>query len=347
MARNPYTITFGREPAQSIPRLEESEIILRDFTDEAPSQQVYIVTGVRGCGKTVFMTEIANRLKENPDWVVVEVNSQGDILKDLASKLSSDTLLAKIFRSAKINLSFLGLGLEIKGTEPITNMELAVSRMLESLKKKGKRVLVALDEVTNTKEMQIFTSAYQIFIRQDLPIFLLMTGLYENIDDLQNEKGLTFLYRAPKLRLKSLNLRRIAKNYQANLGVQENESFKMAASTRGYAFAFQVLGYCSWENGGDREKTQDDVRQYLDEYVYDKIWSELSAKDHMILYGIALSDTGNVGEIREQIGMDSNTFSTYRSRLIKKGLVESRERGSLTLTLPAFDEYIKENMIEF
>jgi len=344
MTRNPYTITFGREPAQSIPRLEESETILQDFTDEIPSQQVYIVTGVRGCGKTVFMTEIANRLKENPEWVVVEVNSQGDILRDLASKLSSDSVLAKLFRSAKINLSFLGLGVEIQGTAPITNMELAVSRMLESLKKKGKRVLVAIDEVTNSKQMQIFTSAYQIFIRQDLPIFLLMTGLFENIDDLQNEKGLTFLYRAPKLRLKSLNLRRIAKNYEINLGVEEREAFEMAAQTKGYAFAFQVLGYCTWKNQGDRAKTMDDVRQYLDEYVYDKIWSELSGEDQKTLYGIATCPSGQVSEIREKIGMSTNTFSTYRSRLMKKGLVESQRRGNVVLTLPAFDEYICERM---
>jgi len=171
MKRNPYTITFGREPAQSIPRLEESETILRDFTDEVPSQQVYIVTGVRGCGKTVFMTEIANTLKADLDWVVVEVNSQGDM-----------------------------------------------------------------------------------------------------------------------------------------------------------------------------QKTEEDVRQYLEEYVYDKIWSELSREDKRALYGIAVCPSGKVGDIREQIGMSTNTFSTYRNRLIKKGLVEKQERGYVTLILPAFDEYILENM---
>ena len=67
--------------------------------------------------------------------------------------------------------------------------------------KKKKRLLITIDEVTNTKKMRIFASAFQIFVRQDYPIFLLMTGLYENIHELQNEKSLTFLYRAPKLRL--------------------------------------------------------------------------------------------------------------------------------------------------
>ena len=68
--------------------------------------------------------------------------------------------------------------------------------MLESLKKKGKRVLVSIDEVTNTQQIREFASAFQILIRQDLPIFLLMTGLYQNIYEIQNEK--TFCIGHPK-----------------------------------------------------------------------------------------------------------------------------------------------------
>lgn len=58
--------------------------------------------------------------------------------------------------------------------------------------------------------MQAFASAFQIFIRQDLPLYLLMTGLYENINNLQNEDNTTFLYRAPKVELKSLNITTIS-----------------------------------------------------------------------------------------------------------------------------------------
>lgn len=40
-----------------------------------------------------------------------------------------------------------------------------------------------------------------------------MTGLYENIYDLQNEKSLTFLYRAPKIILEPLNYTAIKSHY--------------------------------------------------------------------------------------------------------------------------------------
>ena len=47
--------------------------------------------------------------------------------------------------------------------------------------------------MTNTPSMRIFTSTFQIFVRQELPIFILKTGLFENIDELQNKKNCNIL----------------------------------------------------------------------------------------------------------------------------------------------------------
>ncbi|WP_054653437.1 hypothetical protein [Limosilactobacillus equigenerosi] len=63
---------------------------------------------------------------------------------------------------------------------------------MDLLQHKGYRLLVTIDEVTNSQSMREFTAAFQILVRQEAPIFLLMTGLYENISDLQNEDSLTF-----------------------------------------------------------------------------------------------------------------------------------------------------------
>lgn len=100
--------------------------------------------------------------------------------------------MSEVFREAKINLSFLGLGVEIEGVSPITDLNVAVTRMLEKIKKKHKRVLVTIDEAVCNDTMKEFVSLFQIYMRQDLPVFLLMTGLYENIYELQNEKRLHF-----------------------------------------------------------------------------------------------------------------------------------------------------------
>ena len=261
MSKNPYNMIFGKEPPQVISRIAQSSEIIMSFQEEPPAQQLYMITGVRGCGKTVFMTEIAKELAKE-DWIIVELNSAEDLMQSLAASLGSENKLAKIFQKASINLSLFGIGLEVKESVPISNIQVALIKMLESLKKHGKRVLICIDEVTVTESMKIFAGAFQIFLRKDLPVFLLMTGLYENINNLQNEKNLTFLYRAPKTELKPLNLRIVADNYQQNFNLDLDTADQMAKLTKGYSFAFQVLGYFTWKNGGDYRKAIPDFQLY-------------------------------------------------------------------------------------
>ena len=63
------------------------------------------------------------------------------------------------------------LGLEVSGVAPITDIEVAISRMLQSLKSHDKKLLITIDEVTSNRFMREFAAAYQILIRQDLPVY--------------------------------------------------------------------------------------------------------------------------------------------------------------------------------
>ena len=174
---NPYTLVFGQPPLEMIERKAQADRIISEFCQERPSNYLNLVTGIRGCGKTVFITQIANRLREKKEWIIVNLNPQRDLLVSLAAKLSSDKTLGKIFRDAEINLQAFGFGVGIKGTFPITDIEEALSRMLRSIQKHKKRVLITIDEASNSRDIRIFASAYQIFLREGLPVFLLMTGL--------------------------------------------------------------------------------------------------------------------------------------------------------------------------
>lgn len=338
--KNPFTLTFGKEPGQLIRRSAQSEEVIDAFLDEPRSQQVFMITGIRGSGKTVFMTETSRIIANEKNWIVVELNPEQDLLTSLASKLSSENELARIFQSADINLSLFGFGLKVQGAAPISDIETALQKMLQSLKKKGKNLLITIDEVTNTPQMRTFAASFQIFIRQDLPVCLLMTGLYENISALQNEDSLTFLHRAPKINLGPLNIGTIAEDYQSVLRLSEDESLRMARLTKGYSFAFQVLGYFTWENPNDQQQAISQSRQYLDEYAYVKIWSELSRKDREVLYAIAQTESGKVSEVREKIDMTNNEFSPYRRRLIQRGIIAGDERGYVRFLLPFFDRFV-------
>ena len=346
MMHNPFSLSFGKEPMSYIQRDFQSEEIIQSFSGENPAYQVCMITGVRGAGKTVALSNIANQLRRSSQWLVVDLNPERDLLQMLAAELSNRKELFELFRDARINLSFLGFGLEIDGEPPITDLVVALRRMLEKLSKSGKRVLITIDEVSVTKQMKEFASQFQIYVRENLPVFLLMTGLYENVYELQNEDTLTFLYRAPKVNLKPLSIPLIANKYREIFSLSEDAALSMAKATMGYSFAFQVLGYLCWSRKKSWQELLPEYDTYLQDYVYDKIWSELSKKDKEILGVLSSAPAMKVQEIRERLNMRSNAFTVYRARLLRKGILVSPEYGSLAFSLPRFREFVQRSGAE-
>ena len=339
---NPFTIVFGRKPTEMIERFPQRHEIIENFTSENANQQIYMITGVRGAGKTVIMTSVADYLRNESGWIVVDLNPETDLIHGLAARLSNHAICRKWFQQAKLNLSYLGLGLEIEGVPPITDLETAVLNMIQHIKKHGKRLLITVDEATNTKQMRVFASFFQIMLREDLPVFLLMTGLYENIYELQNSKTLTFLYRAPKIQLQALEMNAIRLRYQSIFQIPEKQAVEMARLSGGYPFAFQLLGYLTWNQGGQYKEVIQEYQQSLYEYVYHKIWTELSPKDRVVLRGIAEAHDSSVKTVKEHLKMSDNEWAPYRQRLIRKGIIDASERGKVRLTLPLFQNFIRD-----
>ena len=236
--QNPFTLTFGKSPLELVERPVQTNEIIEAFTVDPINQQMFIITGVRGLGKTVMMTDISHRLGKKEDWVVIELNPATDLLQGMLSELNSNQVCAGMIKSAKIDLSFLGFGVSIEGAAPITDTETAI---------------IAIP------------------------------------------------------------------------------------------FAFQVLGYLTWNHHGDYNAVRGEYEQYLSVFVYDKIWSELSQKDRMVARGIADVEGGKIKDIREHLHMETNEFNPYRKRLIKKGILSGETRGYVYFTLPLFEEYIMEN----
>ncbi|MBR3318674.1 MAG: hypothetical protein IKG21_12730 [Atopobiaceae bacterium] len=135
--QNPYTPLFGKIPTQIIPRTKQAALIVDSFTDKNPNQKVFVVTGVRGSGKTVFMTDVSQTLSRDEEWVIEELSVEQDLLESLVARLNSRRTPAKVFAEDEIDLSLYGLGLRIQGSQPIANIEVALERMLQALAKKA------------------------------------------------------------------------------------------------------------------------------------------------------------------------------------------------------------------
>ena len=340
---NPFTMDFGREPNEIIPRLRTMDELVTAFTSDKPSQHIAMITGVRGSGKTVFMTSAARAVSDRGNWTAVELSPEQDLLHSLVVKLAEEKTLSRLFQRTQINLSLFGVGLKVDGNSPVSDPEVALERMLESMKKHQRRLLITIDEVVNNQNIRVFASVFQILLRRDLPVFLLMTGLFENIRALQNQKTLTFLYRAPRIALEPLNIGIMADSYQRVFSLPRDQAIQMARQTRGYSFAFQLLGYYTWQHRSDPARVRTLFKQHLSEYVYDKIWSEMTAKEREIAAAMAQVPDGSIKSIRSLLNMETNQFNPYRMQLIRKGIANGNTYGKLTFTLPLFEEYVEEN----
>ena len=342
MNQNPFSLTFGKEPKTIISNSNIYDEIRNGFLSSNPSSTTKLITGVRGSGKTVLLTRLCKYFDSLDDWIVVELNPEIDMLEYLASSIYEKCKFKIKFIKKEFSFSFQGLSISLNGENPVSNVITLLERMFEVLVKKNKKVLICVDDVSNNQNVKIFAQQYQIFIRKEYPLFLLMTGLYENIRNLQNEKSLTFLYRAPSVNVGPLSMINIAESFENIFNTTKEDSITLSKLTNGYAFAYQVLGYVLFEY--DKKKLDDDILKefdrYLREYVYEKVYSDLPDVERKIVNLLSQNDDGNISSIMEQLKMNKENISQYRDRLLKKGLLIKDGWGKLAFALPRFKEFV-------
>ena len=303
--QNPFTTTFSKTPEYTYIHTEKTEEILESFIYDNPSESVYKITGVRGSGKTVILAKVEEELRTNEsryiNWLVFDVNPARDILGQIAAMLVK-----------------AGFGSQDKKT-------------------------TGIDEVSKSEEMVKFASEYGRWLRAGYPVYFVCTGLYENIQELSNVKNLTFFRRAATVKTEPLNMIRMTEMYKSKLDIDSDEAREMAKITKGYAYAFQELGVlCFKKKAGESLKDiLPKLKAELFAYSYEKIWEEMTEMDRFLAGLLTDKEEYKREEVLKLMGEKSGSYSMYRDRLIKRGILNTRQ-GYISLALPYFDEYIKE-----
>ena len=340
---NPFTLAFGKPPVRLINRYEDIDNIITAFDADYTISYTYLIEGVRGGGKTVLMSSVANELKKDDSWIIVNLNSTQDLLYGLAKSLENTVKNIPDFLDKGFNLSVLGVGIGIGGESKEKDSVSVIEDLLSYIKKKNKKLLVTIDEVMHDDNMRVFASQFQIFLREDYPIYVIMTGLYENIYAIQNDPGLTFLLRSPKIRIEPLSLSQITRQYMQIFEIGQGEAKMLADATKGYAFAFQALGLLYWEYRDELSFDEILIKfdDMLDGYVYKKIWEGLSKQDKKIILGLEDDKVVATKDLLKRTGIKANSYSKYRERLINKGVIVTPEHGMVALALPRFRHIIE------
>lgn len=93
---NPFELNFGEKPENYISRHRQSSEIIESFKN-GNSKNVYMITGVRGSGKTVMLSSISNVFEKEKDWIVMELIPSYDMLDQFASALYDSSILHRLF----------------------------------------------------------------------------------------------------------------------------------------------------------------------------------------------------------------------------------------------------------
>lgn len=340
---NPFTLSFGIMPEQFIKRDEIKDKVIRSFAEGENKTNTYILTGARGAGKTVMLNYLKRQFAELDDWIVITVNPETDILESVAAKLYENGSLKRYFVKASFNFSFNGFGFSIEGDKPIKSVETLLEKMLLIVKSHGGKLLVALDEISGDKNVKIFTHTFKNMVNDGLPIYLLATGLPENVYGLQDQKTETFIYWAPKIEIKALSILAIAKSYETILNLSAENAMKCASLTEGYASAYQILGSILYEN--EKKDIDNHILDQFDillaEINYDKLWEDLSATEKKFLFGLYQQKENKASIVIKNSGIDQTYYSIYRKRLVRRGVLTSSTYGYLSFALPRLYLYIK------
>lgn len=351
--QNPFTTTFSKKPENSYVVTEQADEILENFLYETPSESVYKITGVRGSGKTVILAKVEENFRSEGSlkngWLVFDVSPARDMLSQIAAMLVKEGFGKKSSSGKSVNVSATvlgtggGIGFASEKDTAFFDIGVEIEGMLQSVQKKHKKILIGIDEVSKTQAMVQFASEYGKWLRADYPVYLVCTGLYENIMEVSNVKNLTFFRRAATVKTSPLNAVRMTEMYRRRLNIDLDEAREMAKITKGYAYAFQELGSLYFK----KEKTQNlndlipDLKAELFAYSYEKIWEELTEADRFLVRLLTDKAEYKREEVLALMGEKSGNYSMYRDRLLKRGIIESRQ-AYISFALPFFADYVKE-----
>lgn len=352
---DPFTRTPGIAGKAYIDNGIADEII-ENFRSEESAKYVYKITGLRGSGKSVEYSKVIRTLKEDKKWLVYPLSASGEAVSTLISKLSMEKFIdaKEITTSVSSTTSVGGNAVVVSGNESINiqktftdkeqfySPEATLTKMISIANEKDYRVLIGIDDISKTPEIVRLLSIIGSMLLEGLSVYLLVTGLSENIEDFSSESNLTFFMRADSREIKTLNRFDITYMYEKLLGLDSKEAKRMESISKGYAYAYQVLGtlYFNKKDGETIEDIMPEFERIMFKDTYDLIWKSLTKGEKEVVRCIFKTQDGRAEDIKALM-KNPASYSVYRNRLMNKHLVNGDTRGYLSIGLPMFDKFVE------
>lgn len=356
---NPFTPNFGQIPRHIAGRIQEREDILYALDGNLGSPaRTSILIGARGCGKTALLAFLAEESQKR-GWISVNTSCVPGIQEDIIQQtiLKAEKIIPREKESKMTGITIGPFAMEWENKNQLDmNWRTQITRLLDKLEESDTGLFLTIDEVDpGLDEMIQIASIYQLLIRENRKIALLMAGLPSQVSSLLNDRSVSFLRRASQYHLSQIEEYEVRKAFEQTLEEAGKTIDSEALSTvvkviDGYPYMMQLVGYRVWDESSelDRIGLKEAIKginlasKDFENRVLRATVRELSDGDLRFLEAM-LPDEGpsNVSDIEKRMNKTSGYVSTYRRRLIEAGIIEMEGRGKVKSILPGLKEYIK------
>lgn len=358
---NPFKPTAGVMPPVLIGR----ESVIADFDEglgDGPGapDRLMLITGPRGSGKTVMLTELG-KIAAKHRWMVVDETASAGLTDRLISRIAPDP--GRI-AGVSIKPSIMGASIGEFNIAPAlrpSTLRDAMTARLHALGK-GKGLIITLDETQDAsiEDMTALATTAQHMLRENAEVAFVFAGLPSLISDLLNAKVLTFLRRASIKELGDVPLTQVHEAFASTIheaGIRiGDEALRLATdATGGYPYMIQLVGYHMWRqarrrvNGPADEITVDDVRAGIEqakaklgEGVCAPVVKRLSDRAIDYLEAMSVDDGPSAtADIARRMGETMDYANIYRQRLLDEHVISSPARGTVDFAIPFLREYLR------
>lgn len=378
MAANPFKPTAGKVPPVLIGRRD----ILDDFAEGlengagAPGR-LMLITGQRGFGKTVMLSEMracANR----QGWFVVADNASVGMCDRLVRaiqpqgvKLRGMSIEPSIGMPGGINASFGGMTLEPPVPDAVS-LRTAINERLK-MTPKGKGVLIAIDETQGASMGDIValaTTFQHVLADQDMldvpddekkGIAFVFAALPSIMDDVLENKVITFLRRAVRHELGEVPLVETRDAYvdavaASGKSIENDLALKAARAAGGHPYMVQLIGYHMWRaahrRGSDAIEPADvdsgirDARLAFYDAICAPVYYGLRSPQRLFIEQMAKDAHGPtcMADIIERSDRTESWAHKYRASLIRERVIEPAGHGLVRFCVPLLGEYIRDEI---